>query len=127
MTSIYELAGTKKTPYIKFDKNIGTLEIKGCSLHSDAVGFYDDLKLHIEEYIKNPANVTQLNFQIEYMNTSSSKVVFMIITMFEKIHDMGKNIEFNWYVEEDDPDMLEIGNEYRKSLKFNTNVIEISL
>lgn len=127
MENIFEIQATKKTPLVKFDLHRGVLEIKGYSLPSNAIEFYSNLSIQIEQYIKDPLDITTVHLFFEYLNTSSSKTIFQLLNQFEKLMDMGKQIEVNWYASSDDIDMHDLGLQYQNSLKIPVNIIEVDM
>ncbi|MBS1234075.1 MAG: hypothetical protein H6R34_639, partial [Bacteroidetes bacterium] len=67
------IEGTPKTPSVKFDKESGVMEIKGRSIPENSIEFYKPLVDWLEDYAKSPLKRTQVDVQLEYFNTSSSK------------------------------------------------------
>jgi hypothetical protein len=120
------IQGSAKTPSIEFEPTTGTLEIKGRSIPENAIDFFKPLIDWLDEYAKDPNDLTQANIQLEYFNTSSSKCILDIFKKLEIINKMdGKEVVINWYYEEDDEDMLEAGEDYQSILKIPFKMIEI--
>ncbi len=123
---ILEIKATNKTPYIKFDPNMGVLELRGRSIPENAVEFYKPLVEWLDKYAQDPKDKTEVNVQLEYFNTSSSKC---ILDVFKKLEDINKKpdkeVVINWYYEEDDEDMLEAGEDYQSILKIPFKMIEM--
>ena len=69
------MEGTAKTPSVKFDGHEGVIEIKGRSIPENSIEFYKPLVEWLEEYSGAPMDLTQVNVQLEYFNTSSSKCI----------------------------------------------------
>jgi hypothetical protein len=116
MENIY-LQGTQKTPEISFDHSQGVLEIKGRSIPENSIDFYKPMVVWLEEYSKSPVKRTQVNIQLEYFNTSSSKCLLDIFKKLENIHKSKNEVIVNWYYEEDDEDMLEAGEDYESIIR----------
>ena len=106
------IEGTTKTPTIKFDNESGTLLIQGRSIPENSIDFYKPLVDWLDQYASNPKEVTTLNVQLEYFNTSSSKCILDVFKKLEKIKESGKDVVVKWHYEEDDEDMLEAGEDY---------------
>jgi len=126
MIEPYIVDKTKKTPYISFDQSIGKLEIIGYSLPSDSYKFYSRLFQLVDDYITNPQPITEIIFHIEYFNTSSSKIILHLISKFEILIPMEKEVSVVWYVEEDDSDMYEAGKTYQASTKVPITIVPFS-
>ena len=124
MESIF-IEGTLKTPTIKFDGKTGIIEIKGRSIPENSIEFYKPLVDWLEEYAKKPFEKTQVNVQLEYFNTSSSKCILDVFKKLEAIHKTKHDVVINWYYEEDDEDMLEAGEDYESIIRVPFKMIEI--
>jgi len=121
------LAGTPKTPSIKLDAESGLVEIKGRSIPENSIEFYNPLIDWLDKYAKNPKESTNVNIQLEYFNTSSSKCILDVFKKLETIFNAGKNVIINWHYEEDDEDMLEAGDDYQSIIKIPFKMIEIEM
>ncbi len=116
-----KIVGSPKTPTVNFIQADGLLEIKGRSIPENSIEFYKPLIEWIESYAGSPQEVTNVNVQLEYFNTSSSKC---ILDVFKKLEAINKSITINWYYEEDDEDMLEAGEDYEAIINIPFKMIE---
>lgn len=119
------LEGTNKTPKITFNEEDGLLELKGRSIPENSIEFYKPLVDALDDYSKNPKNLTRVNIHLEYFNTSSSKCILDIFKKLESIKNTGNEVNINWYYEEDDEDMLEAGEDYQAIIKVPFKMIEV--
>ncbi|MGC6531762.1 MAG: DUF1987 domain-containing protein [Flavobacteriales bacterium] len=117
-----QIEGTAKTPTVSFSSASGTLEIKGRSIPENSIEFYKPLIDWIESYARQSKDTTQVNIQLEYFNTSSSKC---ILDLFKKLEGVGGEIVVQWYYEEDDEDMLEAGEDYEAIINIPFKMIEV--
>jgi len=117
--------GTPKTPTVNFNADTGIVEIKGRSIPENSIEFYKPLVDWLEEYLANPAALTNVNIQLEYFNTSSSKCILDVFKKLEAIYKSGNEVVINWHYEEDDEDMLEAGEDYQSIIKIPFKMIEI--
>ena len=122
----YSIDGTPKTPTISFDLGSGVLEIKGRSIPENSIEFYKPLVEHLEKYAGKPQANTNVNIQLEYFNTSSSKCILDVFKKLEAIHKGGSAIIINWYYEQDDEDMLEAGEDYQAIISVPFKMIEVA-
>lgn len=106
------IEGTPKTPSVVFDAAKG-LDIKGRSIPENSVEFYRPMMEWLEKYSDVAGAKTDVNIQLEYFNTSSSKCILDIFKKLEAIHKKGHEIVINWFYEEDDEDMQEAGEDYQ--------------
>ena len=119
------LEGTAKTPTVKFDAGDGVIEIKGRSIPENSIEFYKPLVEWLEEYSATPLDLTQVNVQLEYFNTSSSKCILDVFKKLETIHKGKNEVIINWHYEEEDEDMLEAGEDYESIIRVPFKMIEI--
>ena len=119
------IEGTPKTPSVKFDKESGVMEIKGRSIPENSIEFYKPLVDWLEDYAKSPLKRTQVDVQLEYFNTSSSKCILDVFKKLEAIHKAKNEVIINWDYEEDDEDMLEAGEDYESIIRVPFKMIEI--
>ncbi len=117
-----KIEGSAKTPTIEFNAS-GTLLLKGRSIPENSIEFYKPILDWIESYGSAPQANTEVNVQLEYFNTSSSKC---ILDVFKKLETLSStSIEINWYYEEDDEDMLEAGEDYQAIIDIPFKMIEV--
>ncbi len=116
-----ELSPTDELPYVKFDADLGYLEISGRSFPQDVNKFYGPLLNWIKEYGKHPLNDTLFKCNIEYFNTSSQKFLAEILKELNRIHKMSLSVKVEWMYCSDDEDLMTIGKEFEKflDLKFD--------
>ncbi|MDA3882786.1 MAG: DUF1987 domain-containing protein [Bacteroidales bacterium] len=120
-----KIDGSPKTPEVNFDYQTGLIEIKGRSIPENSIEFYKPMIDWLEEYTNSPQDKTTVQIQLEYFNTSSSKCILDVFKKLEGISKNGKEIEINWYYEEDDEDMLEAGEDYQSIIRIPFKMIEI--
>lgn len=119
------IEGTAKTPTVRFDAKEGVIEVKGRSIPENSIEFYKPLVEWLEEYSATPLPLTQVNVQLEYFNTSSSKCILDVFKKLEAIHKGSTEVIINWHYEEDDEDMLEAGEDYESIIRVPFKMIEI--
>jgi len=112
-------------PEIKIKERLNKIEITGYSRMSDPADYYGDLTGKLEkQYISFNKTLT-LDFHLEYINTSSIK---LILAMLSNLQNMAENkgmIEVNWFFEEDDETILETGEVFGTFLRIPFHLIEI--
>ena len=121
MNNIYK-ESTDKTPEVNFVFEKGLMEIKGRSIPENSLKFYEELLEWVEKYATNANLETNVNIQLEYFNTSSSKC---LLDLFKKMENIGSTVNINWYYEEDDEDMLEAGEDYDAIINIPFKMIEV--
>lgn len=119
------IQGTNKTPAIEFKTN-GEFKIEGRSIPEDSIIFYSPVFSWIREFNENlPAGIS-INVNLEYINTSSSKILLEMFKLFDQIHHSGKSeVKVTWLYEYDDEDSREEGNNYKSELNLPFTIIAI--
>jgi hypothetical protein len=79
------IEATSKTPQVSFTAASGNLTFTGKSLPENASGFFEPLYKWASEYAKNPAESTNLKFNVDYFNTSSVIWMGKILKVLTKI------------------------------------------
>ena len=119
-----EIEKRPNTPLIDFDPESGLLKIEGRSIPENPGEFYDELIDWIKEYFKNPKPDTKIDLNLEYVNSGSSKYLLGFFRVVKEESHKGIDITINWYYEEDDEAILNLGEHYKSSLKIPFNLIE---
>ena len=115
---------TVKTPYINFDAQSGIFKIIGRSIPENPEEFYRKLFDWLNIYFKNPQNETLINVQLEYINSGSSKFILEFFQLIQESKSKGLNCKINWYYEEDDEAVLELGKHYQAIINVPFKLIE---
>lgn len=117
---------TKATPYIDFDPNGNSLKIKGQSYPENAFKFYEPVLEWIDEYVKEAKGeiTIEIDFEMPYINSSSSKCILMVLDKFESAFQEGKSILINWYYDEENESSLECAEEFKEELSLAFNIIK---
>jgi hypothetical protein len=121
---------TKSSPYVHFDPRLHVLEIKGESYPENAAKFYAPMFAWLEKYLASVDNdqSIEVNMEIVYFNSSSSKVFMNFFELLQDAAVAGKNVVVNWKCHEDNETALECGEEFMEDLEdltFNIIIIEV--
>ena len=119
------LEKSSSTPSIDFNFNTGILKMEGRSIPEDPGDFYDKIFNWVDNYYQNPKEITKVDLQLEYINSGSSKYILGFLKIIEQKYSGGKDCIINWYYEEDDESVLELGEHFKSLLKVPFNLIEI--
>ena len=104
---LIKIEATKYSPKVELSPE-GKMTIYGRSIMEDPIEFYNQ----IINWVKNCQSKTfALDVQLEYMNTSSSKVLLDLLKSIKERYNMNE-VFINWYYESDDEDMLDIGKDF---------------
>jgi hypothetical protein len=116
---------TKSTPEISLNPN-GMIRIKGRSMIGNILDFGRQVDDWIEKYLDNPADLTCVDFYLEYLNTNNLKFYISLLQKIETVKMKNKKLMVNWYYEEGDEDMIEKGEYISSVLDVPYNFIMLS-
>ena len=116
---------TKYAPEIILNPD-GMIKIGGRSRIADTNEFFKQIEVWIDEYICNPADITCVDFHLEYLSTNNQKFYITLLNKIEPIKLKNKKYIINWYYDEGDEDILEKGEYISSVLSIPFNFIKIS-
>lgn len=119
-----EIKGAVKTPSIVYSPDENYFEISGKSIPEDHNTFFKPVLDWLDDFTANPPDKTQFDINLEYFNTSSSKILLRIFKTLEKVQLRNKQIEVKWHFEEDDLDMKECGQDFSAMVNIPFTLIE---
>ncbi|MBI4947406.1 MAG: DUF1987 domain-containing protein [Bacteroidetes bacterium] len=103
---------TQDSPDVILDKEKNKFYIGGRSLSENPVEFFRPIVKWFEKYAEDPNETTQLEFKLEYFNSSSARIIANILGKFENLKKTGKDVEILWNYKINDKDMLEAGQRF---------------
>ncbi|MDA3891416.1 MAG: DUF1987 domain-containing protein [Salinivirgaceae bacterium] len=118
---------TAATPRIVFDLDENKFELKGCSRPEDVRDFYapvikwlNNFKDSVDDDLRNDHKEQPIvfKFKFDYFNSSSAKFILDILVLINRVHTEGLNIRIDWYFDESDDDMKEVGEELSEVVDF---------
>ncbi|MGE0088977.1 MAG: DUF1987 domain-containing protein [Bacteroidales bacterium] len=118
------LEKTVKTPYVHCDAKSGIIKINGRSIPENPEEFYTQIFSWLKDYYVNPQPETSVQVQLEYINSGSSKFILELFYIVQDFYKTGANSKINWYYEEDDEAVLELGKHYQSILTIPFKLIE---
>jgi hypothetical protein len=124
---IFTRERTKSTPWIHFDPRQHHLQIKGESYPENSAKFYAPMLEWLEGYLNSvSASKVQVDVELIYFNSSSSKLFMNFFDRLEEAAQNGLHIEVNWMYHEDNETALECGEEFQEDLEdVSFNVLQI--
>lgn len=102
----------KNCPGIIYYPAANRLEMIGRSIPENPEIIFSRLDGWITQHFEK-SNGLDINFQLEYINSGSSKYLYGILRRLTAYGLSGKRIMMKWRYEEDDEAMLELGEHYR--------------
>ena len=99
---------TCSTPEFRFSCD-GVLKFSGRGLYKSREELNEKAISWINEYLKNPADITYVELSFEYLNSYSTIVLVSVLKKLSEVILKSKKLIINWCYEEDDEDMFERG------------------
>lgn len=112
------------SPKIVFDSANDQFEVEGVSRPENPMEFYQPVIDWLDAYIESPNESTTINFKFDYFNTSSLKYFLIILSKFKEIEEAGKEVKINWWYDEEDDEMLEVGENLEELSELEFNYVE---
>ena len=112
---------TRYTPNVEFYKS-GRMLIKGRSIPFSEVDFYIPLRKWVSNFTEKNVDLT---INLEIINSVSIRMIADLLKTFLKSTHI-KDVKIDWYFEEDDEDIHDIGEVFKNKYKlFNFNLIKL--
>ena len=105
---------------LAIDISYGILNFTGRSILTDPKVFFEPIDKWVTKYMKNPAEETVINIKLEYIDTASTQSLYQILRQINNVRKKGLVFMVNWYIEDADPEMKELGEmiEQRLGIEF---------
>lgn len=110
------ITASSSTPEIDFRMD-GNLRIIGKSIPDADSDFWTNVANWYNLYLLTPANKTNFIFQLDYLNTSSSKEILHMLYRLNELNERGFEATVFWCCNETDIDMIEVGKDYEHMVK----------
>ena len=108
---ILKFEETKYTPLVELNPN-GTITLIGKSYPENTFEFYAPMMDWLENYFDgNATEITTVNMEIIYFNSSSSKLFFDFFDLLEE-KSADNKIEINWIYDEENESAEEAGEDF---------------
>jgi len=122
---------TANSPRIVLDPEGRNFEFSGESRPENVRKFYLPVLEWLEAYTAAQQELNddertfglQCQFNFEYFNSTSAKYILDIFKSLNAINALGIGLDIKWLYEEDDEDMLEVGQEMSRMSKLSFEYI----
>lgn len=115
---------TKKTPWLVLEP--GRILIVGRSISENPSEFYRPIHEWVIEYAEESPGMTIIQLGFEFINTTSIKWIYAILKELARIPNLSLRASINWYYEEGDDDMCDLGLILRSLVLCPFRIIEVS-
>lgn len=108
------LESTEDSPKVLLDAKSGRMLIEGRSFMEDAAPFHQAIEDWMRSYFKNPAAKTTMMIELDYINTSSTKMLADLLFEMNKFYIFGNDVVIKWRYHHQDEDIEELGKELKE-------------
>lgn len=124
----YSVPATSSSPAINFDPETLSFEIRGESYPENCWAFYSPMFKWLDNFFGwINGDQIQINMEILYFNSSSSKTFMDLFDMLDAQAAKGKNILVNWRYHEENESAMECGEEFMEDVSnIRFNLVEYS-
>ena len=128
----YNAESTESTPKIVLDPNSKVFEISGISrpenvreCYEPVIDWFEEFEQKLPEYdFSTSGELITFKIQLNYFNSASAKFILDVLMEINKLFNKGMYLQIDWYYEEGDDDMKEVGEELSEIVDFKFNYIE---
>ena len=118
------IKSTRRSP--KVVMNNERIFIMGRSIIENPSSFYEPVIEWIREFIKSWTGTTIIDLGFEYINTGSTKWLYIILRELSAKKQLAENVEIRWHFERGDEDMCELGLIIRSLVNCQFSFVEVS-
>jgi hypothetical protein len=115
MAFYLEKEKTVSTPYILIDEENRYMKMEGCSFHENVLEFYADINSWLDAFLIKDFNTFTFDCTMDYINTSTVKVLYNMLMKMEK-YASEKKIIVNWITTENNEIIIECGEDFMEDI-----------
>ncbi len=102
------------TPYIQLEE--GLIKMEGQLMPENIILFFKPVEEWITNYLQKPASYTEINLNLSYLNSCSTKRLCDMLRLFNEQYLNGYNMKIIWTYEEGDDTVQEIGDDLKSMI-----------
>ena len=112
------IAATDRSPEVQLDVVNRMVSFAGEAYPEDAAAFWGPILQEMQRILEQaPEELLQVDFHLEYFNSSSAKALMNIFQLLELAAENGAKIRVRWYFQEGDDTIEESGVDFSEDLK----------
>lgn len=116
-TQDVRIEAKERSPEITFDFEANLFSVKGESYPEDVTEFYGPIVGELESHLGGLSDATvTFEFELIYFNSSTAKVLMGLFDLLDETANNGNDVTITWIYEEDDENMMEMGEEFGEDL-----------
>lgn len=120
-----QILATNDSPAVNYNPQKNKFLIVGNSMPENAIGFYKQVLDWLKEYAKAPNPKNEFVFQMNLLNTSSTKIFMDIFKIINQISEKAE-VKVLWYYAYGDDDIQEVGVDFKEFINVNFELVPVS-
>jgi len=120
---IFVVEPTEDSPKVSLNPLNGVLFFSGTSIPENSEEFYGPILDWLADFVDTQPEQVEINFKLDYFNTSSSKYILEILRTLERLPDTTTSV-VKWHSLIDDEDMKEAGEDYQIMVKIPFEMVD---
>lgn len=112
------IEATRSSPAIRLEAATRRLSLSGESYPENTAAFYAPVFDWVKAFLDrlNPGEPVTVEFEIGYLNSSSTKVILNLLDLFDLAAQAGATIRIDWRYDPDNETALECGEDFSEEL-----------
>jgi len=112
------IPATERSPEVDFRFTENRLSLRGEAYPEDAAAFFGPLLKLLNDHCEGiRGQELQVDFKLDYFNTSSAKALMNMIQILEQAVRAGTRVNLRWHYQKDDDVMREFGEDFSMELE----------
>jgi hypothetical protein len=121
--NILSLEPTEDSPRVYLDTGSGSITCSGTAIPENSEEYYGPILDWLADFVETDPEKVEVNFKLDYFNTSSSKYILEMLRTLERLAQNGRVI-IRWHYLMEDEDMKEAGEDYQIMVKIPFELVE---
>ena len=118
----FEKEMTTSTPLVLVDEEKGYMKLEGRCFHENISAFFKEINDWMDEYLTTDFGLFTFDNAINYLNSSTTKLLYNMLLKMDKYATDDNKIVVNWITTEANEIMIECGEDFEEemeNLEFN--------
>lgn len=101
----------------------GIIKITGRAIDENVTLVPKQILNWIDSYLLNPAESTEVIIALEYLNSFNTIILTSVLRKLSQVNQQSKKLVIQWYIEDDDDDLLDKGENISSTLNIPIDFI----
>ena len=107
-----KIEATEKTPKVEYNSGKNELQMDGICIPEQTHDFFKPILNFITYLESTPPKTFILTVNLHFFNTGSARYILEVMKSVRKLKDVGVDVKYKWFYNEEDEDIEEAGRSY---------------